>query len=271
MLQVLRVSAFAVAAIITACSVALSGQAVDPMMAIQQKLKSEITLTKVLGDRSDILKPGTVVELRVDGLLMYGIESPLAPSNTYKNGKIGQGISGFGKDFAISMMAPGDSTASDYPHRKFVASEKVWVTSIAAMRDGVLFQLYSDPYDNVRYYANLKVPYPNKKEVPSVDAMTQTIDCVFAIVPPTPQSEQAAAAPQEVSPVVPAQAPLMAIVPPPPPADAAPPTIAIGQTTEQVSAELGQPTREAKLGPKEIFYYKDMKVTFTGGKVSNVE
>jgi hypothetical protein len=27
----------------------------------------------------------------------------------------------------------------------------------------------------------------------------------------------------------------------------------------------------ANLGPKTIFYYKDMKVTFTNGKVSNVE
>ena len=34
---------------------------------------------------------------------------------------------------------------------------------------------------------------------------------------------------------------------------------------------FGQPARLAKLGPKEIFYYKDMKVTFVNGKVSNVD
>jgi ATP:corrinoid adenosyltransferase len=50
-----------------------------------------------------------------------------------------------------------------------------------------------------------------------------------------------------------------------------PPTIAIGQTKDQVTAAFGQPVRLAKLGAKEIFYYKDMKVTFTNGKVSNVE
>jgi ATP:corrinoid adenosyltransferase len=61
------------------------------------------------------------------------------------------------------------------------------------------------------------------------------------------------------------------IAPPPPPADAPPPTIALGQTKNQVTAAFGQPTREAKLGAKEIFYYKDMKVTFTNGKVSNVD
>jgi hypothetical protein len=61
------------------------------------------------------------------------------------------------------------------------------------------------------------------------------------------------------------------IAPPPPPSDAPPPTIAIGQTKDQVTAGFGQPVRIAKLGAKEIFYYKDMKVTFTNGKVSNVE
>ncbi len=64
---------------------------------------------------------------------------------------------------------------------------------------------------------------------------------------------------------------MAAIPPPPPPADAAPPTIAVGQTVDQVTAAFGQPTRVAKLGAKQIFYYKDMKVTFTNGKVSNVE
>jgi hypothetical protein len=62
-----------------------------------------------------------------------------------------------------------------------------------------------------------------------------------------------------------------AIAPPPPPADAPPPTIAIDQTKDQVTAAFGQPLRVAKLGVKEIFYYKDMKVTFKNGKVIDVE
>jgi hypothetical protein len=68
-----------------------------------------------------------------------------------------------------------------------------------------------------------------------------------------------------------AQVPLPEIAPPPPPPDAPPPTIALGQTMDQVTAGFGQPLRVAKLGAKAIFYYKDMKVTFTNGKVSNVE
>jgi hypothetical protein len=38
-----------------------------------------------------------------------------------------------------------------------------------------------------------------------------------------------------------------------------------------VTAAFGQPVKAAKIGVKDIFYYKDMKVTFLNGKVSNVE
>jgi hypothetical protein len=69
----------------------------------------------------------------------------------------------------------------------------------------------------------------------------------------------------------PPPAPMPEIAPPPPPADTPPPTISLGQTMDQVTAGFGQPLKRANLGAKVIFYYKDMKVTFTNGKVSNVE
>jgi hypothetical protein len=57
-----------------------------------------------------------------------------------------------------------------------------------------------------------------------------------------------------------------------PPAPAAPTaTVELGQTPDQVKAALGAPTRIANLGPKVIYYYNGMKVTFKAGKVSDVE
>jgi hypothetical protein len=55
------------------------------------------------------------------------------------------------------------------------------------------------------------------------------------------------------------------------PAPAAPATIALGQTTDQVTAALGAPKRIIDLGAKKIYVYQDMKVTFRAGKVSDVE
>ena len=59
--------------------------------------------------------------------------------------------------------------------------------------------------------------------------------------------------------------------PPVPPAAAAPASVELGQTTDQVQSSLGTPARVAKLGPKTIYYYNGMKVTFNNGKVSDVQ
>lgn len=449
------------AAITSMVSLTLAAQAGD-IAGIQQKLYTQFKLTTTTADRSDIVTAGDVVVIHKPGLVMYAVASPMPPSNTFKNGKIGQGMSGFGKDFAISMLTPGGGTSADYPHRPFVPEEKCWVTGIQVQKDGVLFQLYSDPYDDIRYYANLKIPFPNKKEVPSADAALQTVAEVLTVVPPDEGGQQTSQAP--VSPAgnsvqggqqglpgeytapsgsrilllpdssftkfvaggqghgqyavdednltltfastgfvqhfklqggslldvntqqawartgeAPAPAPLPAIAPPPPPAEVAPtfqgtyfrknktsdsmelgpdgvfalaldgrkydgnytvqgeelkvwgpkfgqhkfslvgnvikgllatwekpavpqnaipapaapvaseavaaapvsaaaspagappPTISIGQTMDQVTAGFGQPLKMANLGGKAIFYYKDMKVTFKNGKVSDVE
>lgn len=57
-----------------------------------------------------------------------------------------------------------------------------------------------------------------------------------------------------------------------PAAPAAPPTpIALGQTIDQVTANLGQPKNILDLGAKKIYVYKDIKITFTGGKVTDIQ
>ena len=42
-------------------------------------------------------------------------------------------------------------------------------------------------------------------------------------------------------------------------------------TKDQVVANFGQPARTAKVGAKEIYFYKDLKVTFVNGKVRDVQ
>jgi hypothetical protein len=52
---------------------------------------------------------------------------------------------------------------------------------------------------------------------------------------------------------------------------AEPQTIEKGQTPDQVQAALGKPEKIVNLGTKQIYIYKDMKVTFLNGKVSDVQ
>ena len=50
-----------------------------------------------------------------------------------------------------------------------------------------------------------------------------------------------------------------------------PVTISLGQTIEEVVALLSQPEKVVDLGARKIYVYQDIKVTFTDGKVSDVQ
>jgi hypothetical protein len=52
---------------------------------------------------------------------------------------------------------------------------------------------------------------------------------------------------------------------------AEPASIEKGMTTDQVEAAMGKPEKKVTLGTKVIYYYKDMKVIFLSGKVSDVQ
>lgn len=58
---------------------------------------------------------------------------------------------------------------------------------------------------------------------------------------------------------------------PGPQQQAEPQTIQMGMTMDQVQGALGQPAKIVNLGPKQIYVYKDLKVTFFGGKVVDVQ
>ncbi len=291
--RLFRAIGFAAAA--AALASLLSAQVGDPATLIQQKLVSQIKITKPTADHSDIVTAGDVVLLHKDGLMMCSSASSYAFSNTYSNGVLAANYKNRAKDAAKSFFKGrlpfgGGGSATDAanngcPSRKFVAGEKFWITGVDLAKDGILIATFSDPYpdasgNQVRYYGEISFPFP-KGKVPAADDFVKTVSELMTVQPAddkdsggqnnqASQPAQAAAPATAPAPAAPA-APLAAIPPPPPPADAAPPTIAIGQTRDQVTAAFGQPLREAKLGPKQIYYYKDMKVTFTNGKVSNVE
>lgn len=288
--------AFGLAALAAVFTVGMEAQVGDPATLIQEKLVSQIKLTKAAADHSDIVTAGDVVVLHKDGLMMCGSSSSYAFSNSYSNGVLSANNNNRAKDAAKSFFkgrlpfggggSVTDAANNGCPSRKFVAGEKFWITSIAPQKDGILVSTFSDPYpdpsgNQVRYYGEIKFPFA-KGSVPPVDAFVKTVSEVITVQPADDKGDQGgqsdqggqaaqAPAPAPAPAAAPAPAPMQDIAPPPPPTDAPPPTIALGQTKDQVTAGFGQPMRIAKLGAKEIFYYKDMKVTFTNGKVSNVE
>jgi len=292
MVQVQKLGAFAFALLATIFTIGMEAQAGDPATLIQEKLVSQVQLTKSTADHSDIVTAGDVVLLHKDGLMMCSSSSTYAFSNTYSNGALSANFKNRVKDAAksfgfgrIPVFGSGtsatDAANNGCASRKFVAGEKFWITGVTAQKDGILVSTFSDPYpdpqgNQVRYYGEIKFPFV-RGSVPPPDVFVKTFSEVMTVAPADDkgdqggQGNQGSQPAQAAAPVAPPPAPMQDIAPPPPPADTPPPTIAMGQTKAQVTTAFGQPTRVAKVGVKEIFYYKDMKVTFTNGKVSNVE
>jgi hypothetical protein len=289
MTQMSRMSAFGFALVLAASPFTGQTQVGDPGTLIKEKLVSQIKLTKAAAAHDDIVTAGDVIVLHKDGLMMCSSASSYAFSNTYQNGVLVANLNNRAKDAAKSFLkghlpfggggSVTDAANNGCASRKFVAGEKFWVTDVTLQKDGILVSTFSDPYNDTRYFGEIKFLFP-KGSVPPVDSFVKTVGEVMTVEPSDDKDkggkdDQAGGQASEQTPAAAAAsapAPMQAIAPPPPPADAPAPSISLGQTKDQVVAGFGQPVRTAKLaGTKEIYFYKDMKVTFTNGKVSNVE
>ena len=235
--------------------VSLIAQTMDAKNLLLKKLNEQFVPTKFTADKSDIVTPGVVVALKEDGLFLYHASVAMAPVSVPKKGKLTQG---FGDMLAVSMAdglgRPGG--AASIPTKKLVTGEKVWVRAIEVGKDSISVQVVTDPYDDGRYFATIKFLIP-KGTIPTPEDGVKMVSEVLEVQQAQDQNVQQAAepAPAPAPEPAPAPAPMQAIAPPPPPPDAPPPTIALGQTKDEVIAGFGQPARVAKLGAKEIFYY----------------
>jgi hypothetical protein len=258
--------------------------------AIEQKLVSEYALTQATADQTAIVTAGAILVLKKGNIIMAPVSGTNYFQNTYKEGKISQNAAGkLVKGLDRFSHLPGAQAPANAPAtRTFVPGEKVWVTKIECRDDGVVFDLYTDAYADVRYKAALKFYFNPKGPIPAVDDMDKLVAEVFKVQPAedttaaapaagaaAPAAAAAAPAPAPVAAAPAPEAALPPIAPPPPPPDepqAPPKELKMGQTKDEVVANFGQPEKVVKLGTKEIYYYKDLgKVTFVNGKVTDVQ
>lgn len=271
-----------------------------PKGTLEKQLESEYMLTTPTADNTDIVTMGSVLILQKKGFSAGSVSSKIVTQNTYKDGQIKAGaataVRRFGGLPGISMVPgvgslAGSAAGAAGGSRDFVNGEKLYVTKITVDRskNGVVFDLISDSYgDAGRYKGILRIEVP-KAALASGDLaqVDPTIAEVFKIAPPADQSaapapggQQAAAAPEAAPapiappPPPPPDAPPAPIAPPPPP----PPdpvvetkSIEVGQTKAQVEAIMGKPDKDVKVGTKEIYSYKDLKVTFVNGKMTDAQ
>jgi hypothetical protein len=233
----------------------------DQKSNLTQQLQSQYVLTKVSGS-SNITTPGTVLTIQKPDLVgSQAGELKAAVPNTYKDGKIKHGMLG-----SIAAGSMGNAG------RPFQVGETVYLVKIEVKDNDLVFNVLScDEFDGARYRASVSFAF-GKGYWASADLgqIQQKVGELFAVSADAPATAgaQPSAGPQK---------PMAPIAPP-----AAPPdqqqaqqtqtqSIEIGQTPDQVTAILGQPDKIVKLASKQIYVYKNLKVTFKDGKVSDVQ
>ena len=258
------------ALVLTLSQLAVHAQTLDAPGADKAAIEAKYHVTQATADYTDIVTAGDVITLLKSGLVMYDVTKAASRTGvvSYHDGKLNAG--GFTK-----MMLASSGPNSDVQVRDFVSGEKCWLVAVTVKNDGVYLTFLSDPINDIRYMGSIKFPVEKKEPMPGPDVMMPRIAEVISAAPLQQQNSQPAPPPNGPAPPPPAApASFAPVAPPPPPPDqpaAPPPTISAGQTRDQVVASFGQPTRIVKLGAKEIDFYKDMKVTYVNGKVTDVE
>jgi hypothetical protein len=217
-------------------SVVLAG---DPWKdALKRDTEAVYTLSKRATLSPDrITKQGTVVVVQKDG-----ITADLSSDMRYSVTKVTAGQIGE-EGGAVSAMFTKERS------RVFKSGERLFVTDIDVYDDGVMLKLMTCESFDVnekgstqqrRYKGAVKFMFP-KGSGPD-----KTVADMRAIIDPVllPESEATAVHTK---------------------------TIRLGQSPAEVEGILGKPERVVDLGPKVTYVYKDMKVVFVDGRVSDVQ
>ncbi len=152
-------------------AMSISVNAQNTTIASKQQLESLYAVTTTTFDRSDIVTAGAVLTLNKNNLVMVPVNSANLFQNTYAQGRITQNSIGTVKN-NIDLARRACAIVRNCPPvpagpvtRTFVAGEKMWVTRISVNDKNVVFELLTDPYDNVRYKAR-RSPSPTPPAMP---------------------------------------------------------------------------------------------------------
>lgn len=218
-------------------AIPLLSHADDNKNALKEALEAKYGLTKVSWDKVRVTDPGPVYVLEAEG-----VNADRATDMTMLVNKVVDGHVEQPKGFGASMF-------SKQTTKQFKPGDRLYLTKIDVKNDGLLLWFIStetaDYQDKgstkqTRYRAVLGF------ELPATLMDSSKIDEIQKIINPIVEPEKDAQAANTK-------------------------TVELGQTPDQVKAAVGAPDKIIKLGPKEIYVYKDMKVVFVDGKVSDVQ
>ena len=156
-----------------AFSLRATAQTGDPAKDLLfKRLNEQFVPTVFNQDETEIVTPGTVVALKMDGHISDYIQDPNRPRNglvvyrlplkycpitTYKKGTLSMGF------IDSSDVAGGDNlNITEFfslPRKYLQIGDKVWISGFGFGKNTILATVVTDPYDDGRYCGMLKFPY----------------------------------------------------------------------------------------------------------------
>jgi hypothetical protein len=251
-------------------------------VSLQEQLAAQYKLVKMGSDTSgySVVEEGTLLVIQKGGLLGVPYSDTSVQNNKYEGGVvkapnamlskgIGFGMKKFGKEQTTKLFAKNDKV---YPTKIDVNLEKDQVTM------GIVACDTCNKTDPPTYNkANVVFAFPKGSlATASAGAVEDMIGQLLSISSDEAKQDQGGQQQGgdqqqqggdqggqqqggQQQPAAQEQAP------------AEPASIDKGMTTDQVQAAMGKPDKIVNLGTKTIYYYKDMKVIFLSGKVSDVQ
>jgi len=253
-------------------------------VSLQEQLAAQYKVVKMGSDTSgySVIEEGTLLAVQKGGMLGVPYSDKTSLANKYEGGTV-HGPNGMMVSGKKALLGHFSQTASQGQTTKlFAKGDKVYPTKIevSADKDTVTMGIVScdtcNKVDPPTYNkANVVFVFPKGSLAKaSAGEVEDTIGQLLSISEDTGQQDQAGGGQDQQGGQQAGQggqqggqqAQQQQEVP-----QTEPQTIEKGQTTDQVQASLGKPDKIVNLGTKQIWVYKDLKVTFVNGKVSDVQ
>jgi hypothetical protein len=248
-----------------------------PAGPLDQQLKAQYKLAKMGSDSSGpaLVEAGTILAIQKGGILSVPYGEVNVVATKYQDGSIhtpnsmlmkgiGFGKAKFGKDSTTRLMQVGEkvypSSIDVNPAKDTVALGIIACDSCNNVDPPTFFKA-----DVVFQFAKGSLATTTAQQVKDTIAQVFTIDKSDA----KKDQDQGQQGQNQGQGQAQGQGQDQAQAQDQP--QQAPAQIQLGMSPDDVQAALGQPDKIVDLGKKQIYVYKDLKVTFLNGKVSDVQ
>src|SRR5579859_460326 len=268
-------AAVSVAVLIVSIMAFPAMRAAAQAVTLQEQLAAQYKVVKMGSDTGgySVVEAGTLLEIKKGGILGVPYSDNSILSTKYEGGTvhspntllskgIGFGMKKFGKEQTTHLFPSGDKV---YPQKVEVDLGKDTVALSIVACDTCN---KTDPPTYNKAKVVFQFPKGSLAKASAGD-VEDTIGQLLAISEDTGQQDQGGqegaqggqqgAGDQGGQPQQQQQQ------------QAEPAEVKLGMTPDQVEGALGKPDKKVTLGAKQIYIYKDMKVTFKDGKVADVQ